>query len=187
MTVPEVYSSTMVSLQTWTWFVQFCVLVYSLVLFSANKGENGLHVLQKKMGKYPFTQHLCARINHFPFPWLIYSEKVKTIDIYIRDSTNITDYAVLLFGGSLIPDKKGDGMEMLGGYLQFSATKKVAQLVQELRRELDGLLQRKIEQLQMDIHDQGKGVVNSVLELLQSNVVQRLSREEYTSRGGYRR
>ncbi|MCO5553157.1 hypothetical protein L7F22_006678 [Adiantum nelumboides] len=128
-----------------------------------------------------------ARINHFPFPWLIYSEKVKTTDIFIRDSTNITDYAVLLFGGSLIPNKKGDGMEMLGGYLQFSATKKVAQLVQELRRELDGLLQWKIEQPQLDIHDQGKGVVNSVLELLQSDVVQRLSREEYTSRGGYRR
>ncbi|KAI5062460.1 hypothetical protein GOP47_0022999 [Adiantum capillus-veneris] len=128
-----------------------------------------------------------ARVNYFPFPWLIYSEKVKTTDIYIRDSTNITDYAVLLFGGNLIPNKKGDGMEMLGGYLQFSATKKVAHLVQELRRELDGLLQQKIEQPQLDIHDQGKGVVNSVLELLESDTVRRSSREEYASHGGYGR
>lgn len=71
-----------------------------------------------------------ARVNYFPFPWLVYSEKVKTTGIYIRDSTNIADYAVLMFGGSLTPNKRGDGVEMLGGYLQFSATKKIAQLVQ---------------------------------------------------------
>lgn len=128
-----------------------------------------------------------ARVNYFPFPWLVYSEKVKTTGIYIRDSTNIADYAVLMFGGSLTPNKRGDGVEMLGGYLQFSATKKIAQLVQDLRRELDGLLQRKIEQPQLDIHDQGKGVVNAVLELLHSDSERKSSRENYASHGGYRR
>ena len=71
-----------------------------------------------------------ARVNAFPYSWLVYSEKVKTTGIYIRDATNISDYAVLMFGGQLTPNKRGDGVEMLDGYLQFSATKKVATLVQ---------------------------------------------------------
>eukprot|EP00250_Pteridium_aquilinum_P019840 c24596_g1_i1 orf=694-3741(-) len=127
-----------------------------------------------------------ARVNFFPHPWLVYSEKVKTTGIYIRDSTNIADYAVLMFGGSLTSNARGDGVEMLGGYLQFSATKKVAQLVQDLRRELDSLLQRKIEQPQLDIHDQGKGVVNAVIELLHSDSERKSSRESYASYGGSR-
>ncbi|KAH7332234.1 hypothetical protein KP509_20G077000 [Ceratopteris richardii] len=142
----------------------------------------------KEDGKVePHPGSVNARVNYFPFPWLIYSDKVKTTGIYIRDSTNISDYAVLMFGGTLSSNKSGDGVEMLGGYLQFSATKKVAQLIQELRRELDGLLQQKIEQPKLDIHDEGKGIVNAVLELLQSNVEGKSSREEYSSYGGYRR
>ena len=71
-----------------------------------------------------------ARVNVFPHSWLVYSEKVKTSGIYIRDTTNISDYAVLMFGGQLTPNKRGDSVEMLDGYLQFSATQKIATLVQ---------------------------------------------------------
>lgn len=42
-------------------------------------------------------------------------------------------------------------------------------LSQDVRRELDILLQRKIEQPQIDIHEEGKGVVNAVLELLKTD------------------
>lgn len=70
-----------------------------------------------------------AGAHHFPLPYLIYSEKVKTSSIYIRDSTNISDYALLLFGGNLAPGKNGEGIEMLGGYLQFSASKSVLELI----------------------------------------------------------
>lgn len=69
-------------------------------------------------------------LSSFPYPWLVYNEKVKTTSIYIIDSSNISDYAVLMFGGSLTPNKTEDGIEMLGGYLQFSATKRIAKLVQ---------------------------------------------------------
>ncbi|MFS7963085.1 hypothetical protein Hanom_Chr08g00734011 [Helianthus anomalus] len=52
-----------------------------------------------------------------PLLYLVYSEKVKTSSVYIRDSTNISDYALLMFGGNLIPSKNGDGIEMLDEYL----------------------------------------------------------------------
>jgi ATP-dependent RNA helicase DHX36 len=71
-----------------------------------------------------------AFVNEFPLPFLVYSEKVKTASIYVRDSTNISDYALLLFGGSLSPSKTGEGIEMLGGYLHFSAPRRTIELIQ---------------------------------------------------------
>nr|CAB3499411.1 unnamed protein product [Digitaria exilis] len=112
-----------------------------------------------------------AFVNQFPLPYLVYSEKVKTANIYVRDSTNISDYALLLFGGSLSPSKTGEGIEMLGGYLHFSAPKRTIELIQRLRGELDKLLQRKIEEPGLDIFSEGRGVVTAAVELLHSQNV----------------
>ncbi|XP_010677544.1 DExH-box ATP-dependent RNA helicase DExH1 isoform X2 [Beta vulgaris subsp. vulgaris] len=109
-----------------------------------------------------------AGVHLFPLPYMVYSEKVKTTSIYIRDSTNISDYALLMFGGSLLPSKSGEGIEMLGGYLHFSASKSVLELIKKLRGELDKLLRRKIEEPSLDINTEGKGVVAAVVELLRS-------------------
>uniref|UniRef100_A0A803MJZ3 RNA helicase n=1 Tax=Chenopodium quinoa TaxID=63459 RepID=A0A803MJZ3_CHEQI len=109
-----------------------------------------------------------AGVHLFPLPYMVYSEMVKTTSIFIRDSTNISDYALLLFGGSLFPSKSGEGIEMLGGYLHFSASKSVLELMKKLRGELDKLLSRKIEEPRLDITAEGKGVVAAVVELLHS-------------------
>lgn len=113
-----------------------------------------------------------AGVHSFPLPYLVYSEKVKTTSIYIRDSTNISDYALLLFGGNLDPSKNGEGIEMLGGYLHFSASKSVIELIKKLRGELDKLLNRKIEEPGFDISDEGKAVVAAAIELLHNQVMQ---------------
>ncbi|KAF5937832.1 hypothetical protein HYC85_025338 [Camellia sinensis] len=113
-----------------------------------------------------------AGVHLFPLPYMVYSEKVKTTSIYIRDSTNISDYALLMFGGNLIPSKTGEGIEMLGGYLHFSASKSVLELIRKLRGELDKLLNRKIEEPGLDVSVEGKGVVAAVVELLHSQSVQ---------------
>ncbi|GAU28842.1 hypothetical protein TSUD_21790 [Trifolium subterraneum] len=112
-----------------------------------------------------------ARIHLFPLPYLVYSEKVKTGCIYVRDSTNISDYALLLFGGNLDPSKNGEGIEMLGGYLHFSASKSVIELIKKLRGELDKLLNRKIEEPGFDISGEGNGVVAAAVELLHNQVM----------------
>ncbi|PIN10330.1 ATP-dependent RNA helicase A [Handroanthus impetiginosus] len=112
-----------------------------------------------------------AGVHLFPLPYMVYSEKVKTSSIYLRDSTNISDYALLMFGGNLIPSKSGDGIEMLGGYLHFSASKTVLDLIRKLRGELDKLLTRKIEDPGLDVMVEGKGVVTAVIELLHSQEV----------------
>ncbi|KAG9131678.1 hypothetical protein Leryth_009422 [Lithospermum erythrorhizon] len=112
-----------------------------------------------------------ATVFLFPFPFMVYSEKVKSSSIYVRDSTNISDYALLMFGGNLIPSQSGDGIEMLEGYLHFSASKNVLELVKKLRGELDKLLRRKIEDPRLDISTEGRAAVAAVVELLHSHSV----------------
>nr|XP_024395088.1 DExH-box ATP-dependent RNA helicase DExH1-like isoform X2 [Physcomitrium patens] len=124
----------------------------------------------KEDGKVePHPASVNSRVNSFPRPWLVYGEKVKTSAIYVRDSTNVSDYALLMFGGNLTVSKNEQSVEMLGGYLQFQASKKTLQLVRELRSQLDMLLDRKVKNPQFDIHREGKPVVTAVLELLQTN------------------
>ncbi|XP_024533616.1 DExH-box ATP-dependent RNA helicase DExH1 isoform X2 [Selaginella moellendorffii] len=112
----------------------------------------------------PHPASVNSRVGQFAQPWLVYSEKVKTTGIYLRDTTNISDYALLMFGGPLVSN--GKGVEMLDGYLQFTASAKTMELVNALRSQLDDLLTRKIKDPRFDIHREGKHVVSAVLALL---------------------
>ncbi|MFS7909538.1 hypothetical protein Hanom_Chr02g00095741 [Helianthus anomalus] len=78
--------------------------------------------------RYPYICFLnldCAVLQQ----GTILVEKVKTSSVYIRNSTSISDYVLLMFGGNLIPRKSGDVIEMLDVYLQFSASKSVLGLI----------------------------------------------------------
>ncbi|XP_038701366.1 DExH-box ATP-dependent RNA helicase DExH1 isoform X2 [Tripterygium wilfordii] len=145
-----------------------CAGLYPNVVQCKRRGKRTAFYT-KEVGKVDIhPASVNAGIHLFPLPYMVYSEKVKTSSIYVRDSTNISDYALLLFGGSLTPSKTGEGIEMLGGYLHFSASKSVLELIQQLRRELDKLLKRKIDDPGLDISLEGKGVVSAVVELLHS-------------------
>ncbi|XP_072956855.1 DExH-box ATP-dependent RNA helicase DExH1 [Typha angustifolia] len=145
-----------------------CAGLYPNVIQCKRRGKRTAFY-SKDVGKVDIhPSSVNAGVHQFPLPYMVYSEKVKTTSIYIRDSTNISDYALLLFGGSLNPSKSGEGFEMLGGYLHFSAPKSVIQLIQRLRGELDKLLQRKIEDPGLDVPAEGKGVVAAAVELLHS-------------------
>ena len=45
--------------------------------------------------------------TNFPFPWLVYGEKIKTSGVYVRDSTCVPAYAALLLGGDFETDAEG--------------------------------------------------------------------------------
>ncbi|KAK7268103.1 hypothetical protein RIF29_20790 [Crotalaria pallida] len=148
-----------------------CAGLYPNVVQCKRRGKRTAFYT-KEVGKVDIhPASVNAGVHLFPLPYMIYSEKVKTTSIYIRDSTNISDYALLLFGGNLIPNKSGEGIEMLGGYLHFSASKSVIELIRKLRAELDKLLNRKIEEPGLDISAEGKGVVGAAVELLHSQIM----------------
>ncbi|KAM3408446.1 hypothetical protein ACQJBY_001529 [Aegilops geniculata] len=145
-----------------------CAGLYPNVIQCKRRGKRTAFYT-KDVGKVDIhPSSVNAGVQQFPLPYLVYSEKVKTANIYVRDSTNISDYALLLFGGSLSPSNTGEGIEMLAGYLHFSAPKRIIELIQRLRGELDKLLQRKIEEPALDIFSEGKGVVAAAIELLHS-------------------
>ncbi|GMJ03781.1 hypothetical protein like AT2G35920 [Hibiscus trionum] len=148
-----------------------CAGLYPNVVQCKRRGKRTAFYT-KEVGKVDIhPASVNAGVHLFPLPYMIYSEKVKTTSIFVRDSTNISDYALLLFGGNLIPNKTGEGIEMLGGYLHFSASKSVLDLIRNLRGELDKLLNRKVEEPGFDISVEGKGVVSAVVELLHSQNV----------------
>lgn len=145
-----------------------CAGLYPNVVQCKRRGKRTAFYT-KEVGKVDIhPASVNAGVHLFPLPYLVYSEKVKTTSIFIRDSTNISDYSLLMFGGNLTPSKSGDGIEMLGGYLHFSASKSVLDLIKKLRGELDKILKRKIEEPRFDISVEGKGVVAAVVELLHS-------------------
>jgi len=110
-----------------------CAGLYPNVIQCKRRGKRTAFY-SKEVGKVDLhPASVNAGVHMFPLPYMVYSEKVKTTSIYIRDSTNISEYALLLFGGSLKPSKSGEGITMLGGYLHFSAPKNVIQLIQVIQ------------------------------------------------------
>lgn len=107
-----------------------CAGLYPNVVQCKRRGKRTAF-FTKEVGKVDIhPASVNAGVFLFPLPYMVYSEKVKTTSIYVRDSTNISDYALLLFGGNLVASKNGEGIEMLRGYLHFSASKSVLDLIQ---------------------------------------------------------
>ena len=107
-----------------------------------------------------------AKEKYFPDNWLVYHDKVKSSGIFIRGSTNVSDYAMLLFGGTLEMTDHAASVSMLNGYISFSADRDAIALVAELRQELDHLLHSKIENPDMNLEEEGSAAVKAALALL---------------------
>ncbi|GLJ45369.1 hypothetical protein SUGI_0955050 [Cryptomeria japonica] len=154
-----------------------CAGLFPNVVQCKRRGKIALLFTKEDGRVEPHPASVNSVVCPFPQPYLVYKEKVKTTNIFIRDSTNISDYALLMFGGSLALSQSGQGIEMLEGYLHFSASKRTMQLIQNLRAELDKLLQKKIDNPGLDITVVGKGVVAAVIELLNSENQQQYADE----------
>jgi hypothetical protein len=68
----------------------------------------------------------------FDSPWLVYSERVETARVYVRDNTMVGAYALLLFGGELVVDHARGRLSM-DGWAEFDAPARVGVLIREVR------------------------------------------------------
>lgn len=93
----------------------------------------------------PHMVSVNSTARFFPHRWLIYTEKVQTGGILFRNSTMVTDLALLLFGGDveIDPENPGDFSILDGRYL-FQADPEVAKVIAALRSELQSLLEKKV-------------------------------------------
>ncbi|XP_059143373.1 putative ATP-dependent RNA helicase DHX57 [Physella acuta] len=121
---------------------------------------------------HPTSVNFQAR--HFASPYLVYHEKVKTSKVFIRNCSMVSVYPLLLFGGGGIHIDLHQGNFVLSvddGWIQFIASSpQVAELVRDLRYELDQLLSDKISQPDMDLLTcpRGSKIIQCIVELITS-------------------
>ncbi|NWW10729.1 DHX36 helicase, partial [Oreocharis arfaki] len=84
--------------------------------------------------------------TEFHYNWLVYHLKMRTSSIYLYDCTEVSPYCLLFFGGdiSIQKDKDQDTIAV-DEWIVFQSPARIAHLVKNLRKELDDLLQEKIE------------------------------------------
>jgi ATP-dependent RNA helicase DHX57 len=85
------------------------------------------------------------------------------LQIFIRESSMVPAYALLLFGGeiSVAHEKQSIAID---NWMHFEAPAKIAVLIRELRNQVDRLLADKIENPALDVTN--RGVVAAVVKLL---------------------
>ncbi|KAL0951656.1 hypothetical protein HGRIS_008336 [Hohenbuehelia grisea] len=80
-------------------------------------------------------------------PFLVYFHQYETSKVFLRDATEVPMYALLLFGGAVSVNLVGGGVTIgkQGEQLRLKAWPRIGVLVNQLRRLLDILLQRCVE------------------------------------------
>uniref|UniRef100_A0A3B4WYD6 Putative ATP-dependent RNA helicase DHX57 n=1 Tax=Seriola lalandi dorsalis TaxID=1841481 RepID=A0A3B4WYD6_SERLL len=111
-------------------------------------------------------------VRHYNSPYLVYHEKVKTSRVFIRDCSMVSVYPLVLLGGGQVNVElhKGEFVISLDdGWIRFAAAShQVAELVKELRWELDQLLEDKIRNPSMDLCScpRGSRIIHMIVHLI---------------------
>ncbi|XP_074328241.1 DExH-box ATP-dependent RNA helicase DExH7, chloroplastic isoform X2 [Apium graveolens] len=79
----------------------------------------------------------------FQYPFLVFLEKVETNRVFLRDTTIISPYSILLFGGSINVQHQ-TGLVTIDGWLKLKAPAQTAVLFKELRATLHSILKELI-------------------------------------------
>lgn len=89
-----------------------------------------------------------SNIKAFRYPFLAFLEKVETSKVFLRDTTIISPYSILLFGGS-INILHQTGLVTIDGWLKLTAPAQTAVLFKELRLTLHSVLNELIRKPEM--------------------------------------
>uniref|UniRef100_A0A0P6K381 Putative ATP-dependent RNA helicase DHX57 n=1 Tax=Heterocephalus glaber TaxID=10181 RepID=A0A0P6K381_HETGA len=112
------------------------------------------------------------QVRHFDSPYLLYHEKIKTSRVFIRDCSMVSVYPLVLFGGGQVNVQLQRGEFVISlddGWIRFvAASHQVAELVKELRCELDQLLQDKIKNPSIDLCTcpRGSRIISMIVKLV---------------------
>ncbi|KAK9676403.1 hypothetical protein RND81_11G074700 [Saponaria officinalis] len=99
----------------------------------------------------------------FQHPFLVFLEKVETNKVFLRDTTIISPYSLLLFGGTINVQHQ-IGLVTVDGWLKISAPAQTGVLFKQLRLTLQSVLDDLIKKPQTAAVD--NEVVQSIIHLL---------------------
>ncbi|EDL35386.1 DEAH (Asp-Glu-Ala-His) box polypeptide 36, isoform CRA_c [Mus musculus] len=98
---------------------------------------------------------------------------MRTSSIYLYDCTEVSPYCLLFFGGDIsIQKDKDQEIIAVDEWIVFQSPERIAHLVKGLRKELDSLLQEKIESPHPVDWDDTKSrdcaVLSAILDLIKT-------------------
>ncbi|EXB29033.1 ATP-dependent RNA helicase DHX29 [Morus notabilis] len=102
--------------------------------------------------------------KEFRYPFLVFLEKVETNKVFLRDTTIISPYSVLLFGGSINVQHQ-TGLVTIDGWLKLKAPAQTAVLFKELRSTLHSILKELIRKPE-NVDVASNKVISSIIHLL---------------------
>uniref|UniRef100_A0A0B6YIZ1 Helicase-associated domain-containing protein n=1 Tax=Arion vulgaris TaxID=1028688 RepID=A0A0B6YIZ1_9EUPU len=97
--------------------------------------------------------------------WLVYHEKIRLTRVYIRDTTVVSPYALLLFGGA-IDVQHIQRVVSLDDWIRFKAVAKTGVIFKEIREMLNDMLERKLREPSLNIS--GSHLISLLKELIRS-------------------
>jgi len=83
-------------------------------------------------------------------PWLVYNSMVRTSKPFLRDVTECSAYAMLMFGGEL-EVAAAEGVITIDGWVRLSGKARVVAMIRRLREQMDEQLTRKVDDPAFDI------------------------------------
>lgn len=86
------------------------------------------------------------------YGWLLYQEKVRYARVYLRETTLITPFPVLLFGGDIEVQHR-ERLLSVDGWIYFQAPVKIAVIFKQLRILIDSVLRKKLENPKMSLEN----------------------------------
>ncbi|KAF5184522.1 Dexh-box atp-dependent rna helicase dexh7 protein [Thalictrum thalictroides] len=104
-----------------------------------------------------------CHVKAFQYPFLVYLEKVETNKVFLRDTSIISPYSILLFGGS-INILHQTGLITIDGWLKLTAPAQTAVLFKELRITLHTVLKELIKKPEKATIE--NEVIRSIIHLL---------------------
>lgn len=83
-------------------------------------------------------------VGSYSCPWLVYFSMVRTSKPFLRDVSECSAYALLLFGGQLEVQAKKE-VVVVDGWVHLNAKARIGALIGGLRDKVDDLLAKKID------------------------------------------
>ncbi|XP_019434912.1 PREDICTED: DExH-box ATP-dependent RNA helicase DExH7, chloroplastic [Lupinus angustifolius] len=111
---------------------------------SSNSGNTGRTVWfdgRREVHIHPSS--INSNSKAFQHPFLVFLEKVETNKVFLRDTSVISPYSILLFGGSINVQHQS-GLITIDGWLKLTAPAQIAVLFKELRLTLHSILKELI-------------------------------------------
>ena len=102
--------------------------------------------------------------------YLSYFSKMETSKIFVRELTPLNVYSLLMFSGPITLDTHGRGL-LVDGWLKLRGWARIGVLVSRLRKMLDEILAKKIENPGLDVS--GEEVVDIVRKLVELDGIDR--------------